>query len=187
MCITKEQIDAYYQANYEYLLLAIKKIKRKNDPYGKWLEEDLISIAYQHLINKMDLLKKQEDIEAFTFKIINSEILWSRGTLKRKKLTESKTDSVPMIQKYDIPDDDDDLTIKIEIEKEYNRKKAILSEFYGSLDNKIDKILYEVIFLKKKQTIDELAKHFGISKYYVKLYKKNLFDKLKQYITDNNF
>ena len=71
---SKQQIDEYFNKNYDKLLLNINKIA-KNARQTNFEPEDLLSLSYQHLLNRLDKLT-EEKIEVFFIRYIKRKIKW---------------------------------------------------------------------------------------------------------------
>jgi hypothetical protein len=180
--IEKTDIDTYINKNYDFLITTIKKTKNKYRPNGDFDVEEVLTDGYEHLLKNLNKLAKEKDIQAFFMRYITNQIVWSNSKLNK---VQAKLSYVEYINSFDDTDDGSDLEEKINIEKEYIKQKTILFDFYSQIDNKKQKILYEVIFVKNIKTIKDLAKHFKINKMYLSKQRQELFADLKEYIKLN--
>lgn len=178
--ITKQQIDDYFNSNYKFLLLSIKKTKIKYQQVTEWDSEELLSATYIHLVDNQHKMKGEKCIESFFMRYMSNQIMWNNSAINQ--LYNDKKMIAHDEMNFDIVEDESELQFKLGLEKDYARKKAILYDFYMQLDTKQEKILFEVIFHKGIKTVKALSAHFGINRNYIQNMKKKLMDDLKEYI-----
>lgn len=180
--ITKQQIDDYFNENYKYLSLSIKKTKIKYQQSTDWDCAELLSATYIHLIDNVDKMKEEKHIESFFMRYMTNQIVWNNSAINQlykdcRMITQDE-------MRFDVIDDESEMDHKLFLEKEYNKKKAILFDFYSQLPTKQEKILFEVIFHKGIKTVKALSIHFGINRNYIQIMKKKLMDDLKEFINN---
>lgn len=176
---SKQQIDEYFNKNYDKLLLNIKKIA-KNARQTNFKPEDLLSLSYQHLLTRLNKLT-EEKIEVFFIRYVERQIKWKNSELYR--LFSSK--NIVMFENVtdNIEDAIDDYMYKVYKEKEYNEKKIILYDFVKTLT--IDeRIFYESMYDENFKTVSitKLKEKFKINRNHLTEYRKSLKQKEQEFI-----
>lgn len=162
----KHNIDKFIELNYKKLFNIVKKkiayFKRDVCPV------ELFSNAYIYVVENPP--EKREDIPKYFVNYCNTELKYPKSKTNRKKLMQTKTEL------WDFRD----LDLVSGIDIEAIDFKDCISSFVKTLD-RVDQIIWEVMFVKGKSRVRELSEHFDIPESTINLYRVRVIDKFKQH------
>jgi hypothetical protein len=145
--VQQKQINDYFNANHKKIkeLATFFLSKRKI----KFIEVDaLISHAYLNIMQKLDSIEVK-DIEPYTINFIKCHCIWTNKITTEERIKESaQLDGLEIIE-----DEPNEKEIKL----------TSIEEVYKDETDQVKKIIYEVFFTKKINTVRSMAAHFNIS------------------------
>lgn len=188
--MSKNEIDLLFTSNYEHMVDVISKTKITNRNLD-FESEDLISHAYEHLLERKEKITSEDKFLPFFYRYITMQIKWYNSTINRLKKDKGLIFPEELFDDRE-EDFDGELEHKIKLEAIYNKKMIILWEFRNQLETKQEKILFDVIFVKGFRTVKEIHRHyqncnmkFGMT--YIQQDKKKLMDGLKAFIKEKQY
>jgi hypothetical protein len=145
--VQQQQINDYFNTNHDKIKSLAKFFLSKRKV--KFIEVDaLISHAYLNIIDKLDSIEVK-DIEPYTINFIKCHCIWTNKVTTEERIKEYSTlDGIEIIE--DEPNDN---------ESKYNA----IEQVYQNETDPVKKIIYEVFFTKKINTVRSMATHFNIS------------------------
>lgn len=165
--MNKQEIDTYISINYERIKISTQKYIRAKQKKIDYEIDELLSLAYQHLIKYQDDLKPT-NIESYVFKYIFSSILWSQSKInkmyraKEYQIIDFQTNDDESLSKLEIlADDESDLNDKILLENIYNHQLTVFAMFRATL-NSVDQKIFDAIYVDKLSTINQLKDRFNV-------------------------
>lgn len=157
--MSKQELDAYFVTQLPMLTTIIKGVRYKTNK--QYIDVDAaVSEAYLHCIQNLDKITKEKDLQKMMVNFVNKSILWHNSKLsKQSRLNDNGEYNADKADEIDI-----DLQQKIEIEKWYDEKQAILQMYRNQLHDKVKQIIFDCYFVKDIKKGVDLAKHLGVSK-----------------------
>ena len=204
--MNKEEIDAYFISKLEmFEKIAAGILYKQNKRINK---DVVINEAYLHL-SQVKAIESPIQLEKIVVNFIKMNIGWTNSRInKQEKISNHNDlintnymtygddgDKVIKIENsfsQQIVDEDSDIELlaKIEIEKWYDSKQAILFLYRQQEEDKIKQIIYDCYFNKGITKGLDLAKHLGVNKDYASKYvremKQSIRDFNEEYIKNNN-
>lgn len=168
------------------------KQNKKLDTYA------VINEAYLHMVKYQDSIQTEKQLEKLVVNFINQNIIWTNSKINKQervhhqdKNEEERDDSNHVATKHrTTEDDEEDLQVKIQIEKWYDEKQCILEMYRNAETDKIKQIVYDCYFKKGITVGTALAKHLGINKdyacSYIRIMKKDINDYYQDWLKNNN-
>ena len=121
----KRRIDIYFSENYLDLLeLARKHIKYHNRNYDP---VDVVSFVYEYILERRKEFCNQ-DIQSIAYRMIMTSCYWNNSKLNRDiLLTQTPFEGTQDKEAIPVEREDTQTQEKIELEKWFNDKKALLA------------------------------------------------------------
>lgn len=157
----KRRIDIYFSENYLDLLeLARKHIKyhkRNYDPV------DVVSFVYEYILERRKEFCNQ-DIESIAYRMIMTSCYWNNSKLNRDiLLTQTPFEGTQDKEAIPVEREDTQTQEKIELEKWFNDKKALLALYRERIrDDKPKQIVLDKILELQTTNSRKIGKHFDI-------------------------
>jgi len=203
--MSKQEIDLYFTTNLKNLQRLAKGVAYLTN---KKIDQDAtISECYLYIIKNQSKITNKKELESFCVNWINQNIRWANSQLNKLELVNDNSEEMESPENEDevmtfhlskqtkerlekIEDDEQELQLKIELEKWYDEKQSILAMYRSQQTDKIKQIIYDCYFIKNITKGTHLAKHLGINKdygcKYVRELKQDIQTFYKQYKEKNN-
>lgn len=150
---------------------------------NKKLDADLvINEGYLHLIKNMGKLNDETEVEKMIVNFVKQNITWYNSSINKQERVNSITSDYTPVELSD--EDDIDLDNKIEIEKWYNEKQAILATYRAQEKDKLKQIIFDCYFKKNITKGVHLAKHLKINKDYSCRYIREMKEDIQKFYED---
>ena len=163
----KRRIDTYFSENYLDLLeLARKHIKYHNRNYDP---VDVVSFVYEYILERRKEFCNQ-DIQSIAYRMIMTSCYWNNSKLNRDiLLTQTPFEGTQDKEAIPVEREDTQTQEKIELEKWFNDKKALLALYRERIrDDKPKQIVLDKILELQTTNSRKIGKHFDI--YYLSAY-----------------
>lgn len=182
--MNKIEIDNYFEKNIKQIRLYVE-----NRFFSKHIfNEDIdyfISELYMFILNRKEKIKTEVDLKNFISNFIYMNTEWTNsqyrelGSLQK---TSKKEEFNPNI--HDNFNDVDDIEDKIFNEISLYEYETINELYYQSLTNLEKKVVWEIFFIEKKNSIRKFATYIGRSRSVADKYIKQLKNELNEFYTN---
>lgn len=171
--MNKAQIDRYFTENYDDILLYINKRFSQTNRF-KEIPECFFSNLYIYIIDRKGKIEDEKQLKKWIGQFIYMNTYWNNSTALENRREYHSTYNYTELQlsNYDeeyTKEENIDLQRK-EISKLntnieemiiYEEMNTINNAFYNQLDSMLDKAIWEILFIHKKQTVRAFAEYIN--------------------------
>lgn len=137
--LSKNDIDLWFQDNYNELRKIVKGMAAKNNNLEHW--SDLFSNAYLYALS--NVYKNEEELRRVVIQYAKMQLQWSNSALKNE-IKDKRWSAIP--EGFDVEEKKDELEEKMKDEYEYQLKLGAILEYRQSLTKKEDIIFFDIYF-----------------------------------------
>lgn len=154
--MTKQEVDNYFNDNYDDIRLYISKSFSKNKIFNENIDM-FLSEAYLYIYDRMDEIDSNDDLKNILSKFIYSNTYWTNSRVRESEVYTRRIKNV----QYDpqsfqnLVDEDIDL----EFERNMNEYKAVVQLYYLQLKSLEKKAIWEIYFIENKKTVAEFSRY----------------------------
>lgn len=185
--MNKIEYDKFFITQIPKMYEVIPKLISKYKMYH--LEPDVvISEVYEHCLQFIDRFTTEGKCKSYIIRFINLNVSMYNSRMNRREKINNITEGYTYAEEID--DFEENIKNKIEIDKWFNNKKALIEQYRQQLTDKQMIIIYDCFFIKGFQTGKALAEHLGINKDYCLGFIRDLKEdiiqfEIKQFIKHN--
>lgn len=161
MQITKKELDLYFEANYDSIILYIKKTFSKYRIFDEE-PEFFFSELYLYIVDRLEEIDCEHTLKNYISTFIHNNSYWTNSQVRENERPAIRNRKVEYIQDQHENILDDNYTI--EDDEKMDEYKAVVEMYYASLTSLEKKAVWEIYFLEGKTTITSFAEHIQMSR-----------------------
>lgn len=179
--MNKKQIDQYFEKNIKNIRLYVENRFFSKNIFNEEVDY-FISELYIFILNRMDKINTEIELKNFISNFIYMNTEWTNsqyrelGSLQKTSKKEEFNASI-----HDDFTDVDDIEEKIFNEINMYEYETINELYYQSLTNLEKKVVWEIFFIEKRNSIRKFATYIGRSRSVADRYIKELKNDLNTF------
>lgn len=176
--MTKQEVDSYFNENYEDIKLYISKSFSKNGIFNESVDM-FLSEAYLYIYDRKEDIDTNKDLKNILSKFIYSNTYWTNSQVRESEVYSRKIKNVEYnAENFQNAIDEE---IDLEFEKNINEYKAVVQMYYLQLTSLEKKAVWEIYFIENKKTVAEFSRYIKMKNEVGSQFIKELKEDLKAY------
>lgn len=179
MALTKQQLDEYFNDNYnsikEYIQKSFSKNKVRNEDPDFFFSE-----IYIYVLDRIDDIDDTSMLKKYISTFIHNNTYWTNSQVRESEVHSRAVKNVEFIpsQYENTPSDEE---TQLSTDEQLNEYKAVIEMYYASLTSLEKKAVWEIYFIEGKQTVTKFAEHIKMSRSVADKFIKELKSDIRAY------
>lgn len=182
--MSKKEIDNYFEKNIKQIRLYVENRFFSKHIFNEEVDY-LISELYMFILNRKEKIETEVELKNFISNFIFMNTEWTNSQYRELgSLQKTRKKEVFDCEYHDRPANDNEIEEKIFNEINLYEYETINELYYQSLTNLEKKVVWEIFFIEKKNSIRKFATYIGRSRSVADKYIKQLKNDLNEFYSN---